>query len=94
MITVLAFHLQRWVEQKMAMAGQAVTFRNVRRLLQTHSYSTICLPTKDGKLHTLRRPGLPDQRQAAVYQALGIDLATLPVTRTTSLPDMGAKKGL
>lgn len=94
MITVLAFHLQRWVEQKMAMAGYAVTFRNVRRLLQTHSYSTICLPTKDGKLHTLRRPGVPDQRQAAVYQTLGIDLAALPVARTTSLPDTEAKKGL
>lgn len=94
LITVLAFHLQRWVEQKMAMAGHAVTFRNVRRLLQTHSYSTICLPTKDGKLHTLRRPGLPDQKQAAVYRDLGIDLATLPVARTTSLPDTEAKKEL
>lgn len=94
MITVLAFHLQRWVEQKMALAGYAVTFRNLRRLLQTHSYSTICLPTKDGKLHSIRRPGTPDQRQAAVYQALGIDLATLPVTRLTSVPDTETKKGL
>ena len=58
------------------------------------SYSTICLPTKDGKLHTLSRSGLPDQRQAAVNQNLGIDLATLPVARTTSLPDTEAKKGL
>jgi transposase len=94
MITVLAFHLQRWVEQKMAMAGHAVTFRRLRRLLKTYGYSTICLPTRDGKLHSIRRPGLPDQRQASVYQALGVDLATLPVTRTVSLLDTEGKKGL
>ena len=92
LITVLAFHLQRWVEQKMAMAGYAVTFRSMRRLLQTHCYSTISLPTKDGKVHTLRKPGIPEEKQAAVYQALGIDLAALPVTRTTAVLDAGGKK--
>jgi transposase len=92
LITVLAFHLQRWVERKMEMAGHPATFRSMRRLLQTHCYSTISLPTRDGKVHTLRKPGAPDERQAAVYQTLGIDLAALPTTRTTAILDDGGKK--
>ncbi|MDD3695016.1 MAG: hypothetical protein PHG44_03505, partial [Lentisphaeria bacterium] len=71
LITVLAFHLQRWVEKKLEDAGLQLTFRKVYRLLQTHCYATVCLPTKDGKMHSLRKPGRPDEKQAAVYAALG-----------------------
>lgn len=92
LITVLAFHLQRWVEQKLENAGLRLTFRKVYRLLQTHCYATLCLPTKDGKMHSLRKPGRPDEKQAAVYAALGIDLGALPTAKLTTCEKGQRKK--
>jgi len=50
----------------------------LRRILQTHCYTTILLPTADGVLHRLRRPGEPGPEQRRIYRALGLDWRNLP----------------
>ena len=38
-----------------------------QRILSTHCYSTIILPTVDGTVHHIRKPGTPDAAQEQVY---------------------------
>lgn len=80
-ITVLAYHILRWTEYSLRLAGIDSTWMEVRRLLQTHCYATITMPCKNGKEYQIRRPGKPDERQALIYRALDIDMATLPVIK-------------
>lgn len=80
-ITVLAYHILRWTEYSLRLAGIESTWLEVRRLLQTHCYATITMPCKNGKEYQIRRPGKPDERQALIYKALDIDMAALPVIK-------------
>jgi hypothetical protein len=36
------------------------------------------IPTSDGKVRHLRKPGKPDEQQRAIYEIMGIDLTKLP----------------
>ncbi len=80
-ITVLAYHILRWTEYSLRLAGIDSTWMAVRRLLQTHCYATITMPCQNGSEYQIRRPGKPDERQRLIYRALNIDVASLPVTR-------------
>ena len=80
-ITVLAYHILRWTEYSLHLAGIDSTWMAVRRLLQTHCYATINMPCKNGREYQIRRPGKPDERQRFIYRALNIDVGALPVTR-------------
>lgn len=82
-ITVLAYHLQRWVEHSLKLAGYECTWKRLRRRLQTHCYATLIVPTDEGIEHHDRRPGRPNEAQRLVYSLLGIDWSDLPVTRRT-----------
>lgn len=86
-ITILAYHLLRWVEYSLHLAGIPCTWMEARRLLQTHCYATVVLPCRDGKEYHIRKPGLPDERQKMLYRALGINLQTLPVLKTVLKPE-------
>ena len=85
-ITVLAYHLLRWIEYSLTLAGIDCTYQEVRRLLQTHCYTTINLPCRNGKEYHIRRPGKPDERQRMIYSALGIDVGALPVRKVVVEP--------
>lgn len=85
-ITVLAYHLLRWIEFNLKLSGIECTYQEVRRLLQTHCYTTINLPCRNGKQYQLRRPGKPDERQKLIYSSLGIDVSTLPVHKVVIEP--------
>lgn len=80
-ITVLAYHILRWTEYSLRLAGIESTWMEVRRLLQTHCYATITMPCKSGREYLVRRPGKPDERQMLIYKALDIDTAALPVIK-------------
>jgi hypothetical protein len=82
-ITVLAYHLQRWVEHSLALVGYPCTWKHLRRRLQTHCYATIVTPTEEGLEHHDRKPGRPNEVQRLVYSLLGIDWKALPVARRT-----------
>ncbi len=78
-ITVLAYHLLHWVEKSLEQAGSPSTWPAVRRMLQTHCYSTIIIPSKDGKTRYLRKAGKPGERQRKIYQLLNVEYRNLPV---------------
>ena len=85
-ITILAYHLLRWTEYSLKLAGIECTWQEVRRLLQTHCYATVKLPCKNGKEYQIRKPGIPDEKQKLIYKALNIDVGALPVTRRVVEP--------
>jgi len=78
-ITILAYHLLHWIEYSLKLSGYNATWRKVRRLLATHCYSTLIIPSADGMVRRIRKPGRPDERQRLIYELLDIDLAALPV---------------
>lgn len=83
-ITVLAYHLMRWVERTLELAGAPATWAATRRLLQTHCYATMIVPSKDGKIRHVRKAGKPDERQRKIYQLLNVEYRNLPVTKRTN----------
>jgi len=82
-ITILAYHLLRWTEYSLDLAGYSCTWRTLRRRLQTHCYATVIVPTATGRVHHTRKAGRPNEVQRLVYSLLGIDLTCLPVKSWT-----------
>jgi len=78
-ITILAYHLLHWIEYSLKLSGYEASWRKVRRLLSTHCYSTLIIPSPDGVIRRIRKPGRPDERQRLIYEVLGIKLDDLPV---------------
>ena len=77
LITVLAYHFMRSLERKLE--KENLSWPAAKILLQTHCYSTINLPTQDGTVYKIRKPGIPDEKQRSIYQLLGIDCSHLPI---------------
>jgi hypothetical protein len=85
-ITMLAYHLLRWIEYSLKLAGVDCACQEVCRLLQTHCYTTINLPCGNGSNYQVRRPGKPDERQKVIYAAFGINVGALPVRKVVVEP--------
>ena len=83
-ITVLAYHLMRWIEHTLELAGAPATWPSIRRLLRTHCYSTIIIPSKDGRIRYIRKAGRPDERQRKIYQIMNVEYKNLPVMKRTN----------
>ena len=82
-ITVLAYHLQRWIEYSLRLAGYQTTWSALRRRLRTHCYATLIVPTQTGFEYHIRKPGRPNEVQRLVYSLLQIDHTALPIQRRT-----------
>jgi transposase len=84
LVSVLAYHLLHFITFTLGQRGDHRSWSTLRRVLGTHCYTTIVLPTTAGKVHRLRVPGDPDQAQAQIYTALGINWKDLPRYHTTA----------
>lgn len=84
-ITILAYHLLRWVEYSLQLSGYNSTWRGIRRRLQTHCYATVIAPTAKKQVYHVRKPGRPNEVQKLIYKQLGIDWKNLPIKRRTYL---------
>jgi hypothetical protein len=73
LVSVLAYHLLQFISFTLGQRGDHRRWGTLRRVLGTHCYTTIVLPTTAGKVHRLRVPGDPDQAQTQIYTALGIN---------------------
>jgi hypothetical protein len=80
-ITVLAYHLLRWIEHSLKLSGYDCTWRTLRRRLDTHCYATLILEDDTGLEIHLRKAGRPNSVQKLIYALLGINWRTLPATR-------------
>lgn len=81
-ITILAYHLLQWIEHTLRQQSDHRSWPTIRRLLQTHCYTTIQFQSTDGKTHHIRKSGVPDTDQKEVYKLLDVAYAALPDTTT------------
>jgi transposase len=83
-ITVLAHQLWRFITYTLEQKGDHRDWPTLRRVLQTHGYATVSLPTRSGTVIHLRRAGQPESCQREIYEKLGINWQTLPSTKITA----------
>jgi len=80
-ISILAYQIQRFILYKLELNGDHRVWSTLRRVLQTHCYSTMIVPTSQGTTYRIRNPGIPEECQRQIYNQLGIQLAQLPKTK-------------
>jgi transposase len=81
-ICVLAYHLLRNILWTLEQKGDGRNWETLKRVLRTHCYTTILLPTSSGQTHRIRKAGQPEECQKAIYRNLGIAWAGLPCNRS------------
>jgi hypothetical protein len=59
-VTVLAYQLLRFITYTLEQKGDNRDWPTLRRLLQTHGYATVSLPTRGGTVVHVRRPGMSE----------------------------------
>jgi hypothetical protein len=59
-LTVLAYQLLRFITYSLEQKGDHRDWPTLRRVLQTHCYATVSLPTRNGNVLHVRRPGTPE----------------------------------
>jgi transposase len=80
-ITVLAYQLLCFITKTMESHGDNRSWETVRRLMRTHCYATVILPTINGTIYRIRKPGRPEECQQAIYNMFDIDLKKLPKSK-------------
>jgi transposase len=76
-ITILAYHLLHSIECTLRANSCTSSWATVKRLVSTHTYSTIILPTTSGKVIHLRKPGQPEPIHQEIYKFLKVDVNEL-----------------
>lgn len=80
-ISILAYHLLHTIEYKLRSQGCHSRWATIKRIVSTHSYSTIQLPTTNGTVINIRKPGVPEGIHRDIYDIFGIDYNRLAVRR-------------
>ena len=83
-LTVLAYQLLRYITYRLEQQGDPRAWPTLRRVLQTHCYATVSLPTRSGTVVHVRRPGQPELCQQQIYEKLNIDWKNLPTQKITA----------
>jgi len=80
-ISILAYHLLHWIEYKLQTEGMNISWRALKRLLQTHGYATILADAEQGVCR-IRKAGRAEPKQQEIYEKLGIELNSLPTIKS------------
>ena len=80
-IAILAYHLLCWIQETLRESGDNRRWKTIRRVLQTHCYTTIVVPTKGGKTYRIRKAGEPEELQKSIYEKLDVKWDRLPETK-------------
>jgi len=80
-ITVLAYHVLTHILYILRQRGDARSWQTLRMILQPHCYATLIVPTIDGTVYRVRKPGRPEASQAEIYRHFDIDLKALPSSK-------------
>ena len=68
-LSVLAYHLLRWVGKRLEDHNDTRDWQTIRRLLRTHSLVTTRLPLADGRTINIRKPSQPLRAKARLPTA-------------------------
>jgi len=80
-ISILAYHLLHTIEYTLRQHRCHSRWATIKRLVSTHRYSTIQLPTVAGPVLNIRKPGIVEGIHQDIYNRLGIDWKRLPVKK-------------
>lgn len=80
-ISILGYHLLHSIEYVLRAQGVHSRWATIKRVVSTHTYSTIQLPTTNGTVINVRKPGIPEGIHMEVYDKLDVDYKYLPVSR-------------
>lgn len=83
-LTVLAYQLLRFITYTLEQKGDHRDWPTLRRILQTHCYATVSMPTRSGTVVHVRRPGTPEHCHQEIYEKLGINWKRLPTKKITA----------
>lgn len=81
-ISILAYHLLHSIEYILRSKGITTSWTRINRMMRTHVYATVIMPTKAGPVVHSRSPSIPEANHKEIYDKLGIDYTRLPVTKT------------
>ena len=81
-ITILAYQLLRFIQYSFEQHGDTRSWQSIKRVLQTHTYATLIIPTRHGEVYRLRKAGLPEQSHKQIYNLFGIQWKKLPVKKS------------
>lgn len=73
--------------QTLATARERRCWQTIKRVLQTHAYPTVIVPTKNGTRYRVRKAGEPEEEQKAIYEKLKTDWKHLPWTKSGIGPE-------
>lgn len=80
-ISILAYHLLHTIEYSLRQHGDHSRWATIKRLVSTHRYATIQLPTVAGPVLNIRKPGMTEGIHQEIYNTLGVDWKRLPVRK-------------
>ena len=81
-ISILAYHLLHSIEYTLRQKGIHSRWATIKRIVSTHNYSTIQLPTTQGTVINVRKAGVPEAVHIDIYEKLGVDYKNLPIRKT------------
>ena len=85
-ITIVAYHLLRFIEYTLERHGDNRCRQTIKALLETHTYATVIMPTRSGEVHRVRKAGIPEHSHKQIYNLFQIDWKNLPVKKTVVRP--------
>lgn len=80
-ISILAYHLLHSIEYTLRQTGDHSRWATIKRLVSTHNYATIQLPTVNGTVINVRKAGIPEGIHINIYRKLGINYKRLPTKK-------------
>jgi len=80
-ISIQAYHLLHAIEYTLRQHGDRSRWATIKRVVSTHRYSTIQLPTVAGPVLNIRKPGIPEGIHREIYNKLGVDYTRLPTKK-------------
>lgn len=80
-LSILGYHLLHSIEHTLRQRGDHFRWATIKRIISTHEYATIQLPTTNGTVINIRKPGELEGIHKEIYDKLKIDYKGLPVNR-------------
>jgi hypothetical protein len=77
-ITILGYHLLHSIEYTLRENNCTNSWATIKRVVTSHVYTTITMPTTAGTVIHLRKPGLPEEIHKEIYEKLKVDWKQLP----------------
>lgn len=80
-ISILAYHLLHAIEYTLRQKDMNVWWSSIKRVMSSHTYSTIIMPTVSGTVIHVRKPGIPEEIHKEIYEKLNIDYLNQKTTK-------------